>query len=219
MPPVDFSLYLVTDRHQTARRPLMALVGEALQAGLRSVQLREKELPTPALLELARELRGLTRKYGARLLVNDRLDIAMAVGADGVQLRADSLPVRTVRRLLGPDSLIGLSAHTIGEVIQAEADGADFALLGPVYDTPSKRIYGAPLGLGPIAEARRRCGMPVFAIGGVGPARVPELRRAGASGVAVISSILSADSVEHAVREFLQVLDASPVVSSEEANT
>ncbi len=203
MPRIDFSLYLVTDRNQTAGRPLVTLLREALAAGLCAVQLREKDLPTGALLELAREVRALTREYGAKLLINDRLDIVMAVEADGVHLRADSLPVAVTRRLLGPGRLIGVSVHSVAEVLRAESEGADFTLLGPVYDTPSKVAYGAPIGLGPIEEAARRCRCPVFAIGGITAARLGEVRRAGAQGAAVISAILSAGSVASATRALL----------------
>jgi thiamine-phosphate pyrophosphorylase len=219
MSRIDFSLYLITDRHQTAGRPLVTSVRDALQAGVRAVQLREKDLPIRPLLDLAQELRGLTRKYGARLLINDRIDVAMAVEADGVQLRADSLPVSVARRLLGADRVIGLSAHTLQEILMGQAQGADFAVLGPVYETPSKRIYGPPIGLAPLEEAGRHARIPIFAIGGVTAERVGELRRAGAFGVAVISSVLSADVVETATGELLQALDASPIVAREGANT
>lgn len=203
MSPVDFSLYLVTDRHQTVGRPLLPLLREALEAGVRAVQLREKDLPTRPLLALARDVRALTREYGAKLLINDRLDIALAVEADGVHLRADSLPVSVTRRLLGPERLIGMSAHSVAEVLRAESEGADFALLGPVYATPSKLAYGAPIGLGPIEEAAQRSRLPFFAIGGITAARLGAVRRAGAQGGAVIAAILSADSVTAATRALL----------------
>ncbi|MBI3603293.1 MAG: thiamine phosphate synthase [Nitrospirae bacterium] len=209
MPRIDFSLCLVTDRHQTAGRPLVTLLREALGAGLRFVQLREKDLPTRALLELARDVRTVTREHGAKLLINDRLDIAMAVEADGVHLRADSLPVAVVRRLLGPGRLIGFSAHSVEEAVKAAGEGADFAVLGPVYETPSKRRYGSPIGLQPIEEAGRRCRIPVLAIGGITAARVGDVRRAGAFGVAVISSILSAPDVAVATGELLGAIVAS----------
>lgn len=207
MPRVDFTLYLVTDRRQTAGRPLLAVLQDALEAGARAVQLRERDLPTRELLELARALRALTRRYGARLLINDRVDLALAVGADGVHLRADSLPVAAGRRLLGPDRLIGQSAHSVEDVSRAEAEGADFAVLGPAYDTPSKRPYGPPIGLRPFEETRDRR-IPVFAIGGITAARVGELRRAGARGVAVISSVLAAASPQAATRELMKALKA-----------
>ena len=125
-------------------------------------------------------------------MINDRVDLVLAFDADGVHLRADSLPVAAARRLLGPDRLIGVSAHSADDVARAESEGADFAVLGPVYETSSKRQYGQPIGLRPIEEAGRRCRMPVFAIGGITVTRVAEVRQAGAYGVAVVSAILSA---------------------------
>lgn len=214
MPPVDFSLYLVTDRRQTGGRPLLAVVQEALAAGVTAVQLRERDLSTRELLNLAQALRAITRRHGARLLINDRLDLALAVDADGVHLRADSLPLAAARRILGPGRLVGQSAHTVEDVSRAEAGGADFVVFGPAFDTPSKRAYGPPIGLRPFEEVRR-CRIPVFAIGGVTPARVGEVRRAGAGGVAVISSILAATSPQAAARELRAAWDAAKPVGLE----
>lgn len=212
MPSVDFTLYLVTDRRQTAGRPLLAVLQDALEAGVKAVQLRERDLPARELLDLARALRALTRSHGARLLINDRIDLVLAVGADGVHLRADSLPVAAARRLLGPDRLIGQSVHRVEDVSMAEAEGADFAVLGPVYDTPSKRAYGPPIGLRPFEETRD-CRIPVLAIGGITAARVGELRRAGARGIAVISSVLAAASPHAATRELLKTLEPNEDVT------
>ncbi|MEW6544017.1 MAG: thiamine phosphate synthase [Nitrospirota bacterium] len=206
MPCVDFPLYLITDRHQTGGRPLVPLLRDALDAGVRAVQVRERDLATRPLLDLAEQILPLARNRRARMLINDRVDLAMALDADGVHLRADSLPVSVARRLLGQDRLIGVSAHSVDDVLRAECDGADFTVLGPIYETPSKRAYGPPIGLGPIEEAARRCRIPVFAIGGITAARVGEVRRAGAFGVAVISSILSAERVEAAVCGLLEAL-------------
>lgn len=206
MPSVDFPLYLVTDRHQTGGRPLVSLIEQAAAGGLRAVQVRERDLATRDVLALVQELHAPLRARGVRVLVNDRVDLVLALGADGVHLRADSLPVAAARRLLGADRLIGVSAHTADDVVRAESDGADFAVLGPIYETPSKRQYGEPIGPRVLEEAGRRCRIPVFAIGGITVARVAEVRRAGAYGVAVVSAILSATSVESATREFLDAL-------------
>jgi len=206
MPRVDFPLYLVTDRRQTGGSPLAPLVGQAAAGGLRAVQVRERDLGTRDLLTLSEELCAMMQPQGGRVMINDRADLVLALGADGVHLRADSLPVPVARRLLGSDRLIGVSAHSPDEVVRAESDGADFVVLGPVYDTPSKRDYGPPIGLRPLEEAGRRCRIPVFAIGGVTVARVAEVRRAGAYGVAVISAILSARSVASVTRQFLDAL-------------
>lgn len=208
MPRVDFPLYLVTDRHQTAGRPLLAALAEALGAGAPALQLREKDLHTLALLGLAEEVLRMARASRAKLLINDRIDLVMALGADGVHLRSSSLTVAVARRILGEGPLIGVSAHTVEEVIRAESEGADFAVLGPVYRTPSKLGYGRPIGTDPLQEAARHCRIPIFAIGGITVSRVREVCLAGAYGVAVISSVLAAESISDSTRSFLHELAA-----------
>ncbi len=209
MPSVDFRLYLVTDRLCTGGRPLVPLLHQAIDAGVSAVQLRERDLDTRALLGLAQEIQMLARERRAKLLINDRIDLVCAVGAAGVHLRASSLPVAAARRILGPDRLIGVSTHSADEVARAEADGADFAVLGPIYDTPSKREYGPPIGIGTLEEACRRCRIPIFAIGGITPPRASEVRRAGAFGVAVISAVLAAEDVSDAVRRLMSAVTSS----------
>jgi thiamine-phosphate pyrophosphorylase len=189
---VDFNLYLITDRMQTAGRGLPAVVAAALRGGLRVVQLREKGLTAGQLFEQAVELRQLTGDYGAKLLINDRIDVALAVNADGVHLGKAGVPVQEARRILGGERLIGYSAHSTVEALQAQHDGADFVTLGPVYHTPSKAQYGEPLGLSALAEAARVVSIPVFALGGVKHASVAEVMSAGAHGVALISAIMAA---------------------------
>jgi len=189
---VDFSLYLITDRVQTAGRSLPAVVAAALRGGLRAVQLREKDLTAAQLFELALELRQLTRRYDAKLLINDRVDVALAVDADGVHLGQAGLPVCEARRILGCNRLIGYSAHTPEEAHRAQTAGADFVTLGPVYLTPSKVGYGQPLGLSALAEASQLMDIPVFALGGIKNASVTEVLSAGARGIALISAIIAA---------------------------
>lgn len=200
-------LYLVTDRHQTNNRPLLTVLNEALQAGVRLIQLREKDLDTRSLLALAAEVLTLSRSYNGLLLINDRVDVAKALGADGVHLPANSLPIPVTRQILGPKALIGASAHNSQEVLKAEAQGADFIVFGPVYDTPSKRNFGPPLGVRGLEQVRRMCQKPLYAIGGLTPEGVVEVREAGAYGVAVISSILKSPSVSNATRQFLMALN------------
>jgi thiamine-phosphate pyrophosphorylase len=204
MPALDTPIYLVTDRHQTGGRPLIEAVVQALAAGVGAVQLREPDLGTRPLLDLAGELRTLTAQHKAKLLINDRLDIALAVEADGVHLRANSLPVSAARRLLGSERLIGVSTHSVEDVVRAEESGADFVVLGPVYETPSKRAYGKPLGPDAIARAASRSRIPILAIGGVVAPRSLELRRAGASGMAVVSAILSSSMIGDATALLLE---------------
>lgn len=206
---VNFSLYLITDRRATRGRPLPDVVGAAVQAGACAVQLREKDLPTRELLALARLVRERTAPAHVPLLINDRLDLCWAVEADGVHLRGDSLPTAVARRLLGPGKIIGVSVHSLDEALRAEQEGADFALFGPVHATPSKVEYGPPLGVDALAIVTRRVRMPVFAVGGVTVGRVPELVRAGARGVGVITAVLGADDVPAAAAALARALARS----------
>lgn len=188
----SFSVYLVSDRTRARGRPLLDVVEAALQGGVNAVQLREKDLPARELYELACKLRERCREYGARLLINDRIDVALGVRADGVHLPVTSFAPVDARRLLGPEALIGASAHTVAEARAAAAGGADFIVFGPVFDTPSKREFGMPVGLEALAAVTRALSIPVLAIGGVTAERVKAVRQHGARGVAVVSAILQA---------------------------
>lgn len=203
---VDFSLYLITDRMLTAGRALPAVVADALRGGLRAVQVREKDLTGRQLFELAGELRTVTREYGAQLLINDRIDVALAVGADGVHLGRSSLPVSVARRILGRSMTIGYSAHSLDEAQQAECDGADFVTFGPIYATPSKAAYGEPLGLVHLAEVARCLTIPVFALGGVKISSAHEVMAAGAHGIALISAVIAARNPTAATEDLLQII-------------
>lgn len=201
--PVDFSLYLITDRHQVpAGRTLLATVEAALQGGVRAVQLREKDLPAADLLPLAEELRALTRRFAARLLLNDRIDVALAVAADGVHLGGHSLPAAVARHLLGPQRLIGVSTHHPAEIAAAAAGGADFVTFGPVFATPSKRAYGPPQGLEALRLACQNSPLPVFALGGIKPCHLADLQTAGAAGAAVIAALMAAPDPLATARHF-----------------
>ena len=208
MDQLGFRLYLITDRAASPRPPV-EVVEECLGAGLRAVQLREKDLEARALLALATPLRELTRHHAARLLINDRADVAMAVAADGVQRTHTSLPVAALRGITPPGFLIGASAHSTAEVTEAAAQGADFVVFGPVYDTPSKRRYGAPQGLAALEAAAAATARPVVAVGGITPARVPEVLATGAAGVAVIGAIYAAPRPADATKAFLDVLGSA----------
>src|SRR5437899_11785490 len=199
MPSSPPRLILVTDRRAT-ERDLATVVEAALDAGLPAVQLREKDLPGRPLLALAERLRAATARTGALLFVNDRLDVALAAGADGVQLGMGSVPVDVARRLLPAGTLIGVSTHAPGEA----PVGADFALFGPVWATPSKA--GAQ-GEDRLREAVRAAAIPVLATGGVTAERIAAARAAGAAGVAVIRAILAAPDPRTATRALLAALD------------
>jgi len=206
MPPVNFRLLLVTDRHRTRGRSLPSVLKQAVNAGLPAVQLRERDLSTSELLLLAQEIRSITSRRAVPLIINDRVDLMLALNLDGVHLRANSLPISAVRRLAGADRLIGISTHSLAEVQEANGEGADYVVFGPIFDTPSKRQFGSPVGLEQLAEVCSRSAVPVFAIGGVTRAFVPDVLRAGAHGVAVIGSILDRDDAAAATRELVDAL-------------
>ncbi len=207
MPSIDFRLYLVTDRQQTQGRPLLSVLAQFFNAGGTAVQIRERDLDTRELGELVRAVQTLAGPHQAAIFINDRVDLSTTMNANGVHLRETSLPVPVVRDIVGSSRLIGVSAHSIDGVAQAKYQGADFVVLGPIYETPSKRGYGQPLGLSMLERACQRVNIPVFAIGGISIARAREVRNAGAFGVAVISSILAATDVAAATHEMLDAVD------------
>ncbi len=198
------SVYLVTDRRLVD--DIVRAVESALEGGVRLVQLREKDLSAKEILTLAKRLRAKTSESGAKLFINDRVDIALLSGADGVHLGQDSFSPVDARKILGEKMLIGVSAHSIKEAEAAEQEGADFITFGPVFHTPSKARYGEPVGAGLLKEACNRLKIPVYAIGGVKRENMKEAVAAGAGGVAVISAILGIrdirKSAEQLVKEF-----------------
>ena len=195
-------LYLVTDRLQTRGRELTHLLQDMLPHGRMMIQIREKDLDTQTLLSFSQNIQQVVQSYNAPFLVNDRVDVVLALNAAGVHLRSNSLPVSQVRQLLHQGQWIGCSVHSVEAAMRVETEGADFLVLGPIYDTPSKRPFGSPLGLTVLEETCRSCRIPVYAIGGISALRVREVKHAGAYGVAVISALLEAEHVEHAVQEF-----------------
>lgn len=203
----DFSLYLITDRHQTAGRPLMDVVRRALEGGVRAVQLREKDLSGAELFRLAADMRRLTAEFGARLIINDRPDIALAVDADGVHIGISSIPVAAARRLLGGDKIVGYSAHAIDEAERAQADGADFVTFGPVYATPSKMAFGSPCGVTKLATAASTLNIPVIGLGGISQENITEVLSANSAGIAVISAILAAADPNIATTTLLKKIE------------
>ena len=207
---IDFKLYLITDRKLVTRHASrvtgFTAVQQALKGGVRAVQLREKDLETREMLKLAYKMRELTARYNARLFINDRFDIAFAVGADGVHLTQSSLPVDAVRNTVGKKLLIGASTHSLKEAKEAERGGADFVTFGPVYRTPSKVKYGAPKGLDALKSVSGKLRIPVFALGGVKAGRIKKVKDAGAYGVSMISEILQADNIRQRSKELLDIV-------------
>ena len=206
MPSLESRLLLVTDRHQTNGRPLVAVLAQAAKAGGLSIQLRERDLSGKELFALADEIQRSIGRHGIQLAINDRLDVALSLQDIGVHLRSNSLPVEVARRLVGPHRLLGISVHSVSEAVQAEAGGADYIVLGPIYETPSKQMYGPPLGLSTLQDAARAVRVPIIGIGGVTAARARHVRLAGGYGVAVITAVLAADDVEAATSALLDAV-------------
>ncbi|HEX3186886.1 MAG TPA: thiamine phosphate synthase [Pyrinomonadaceae bacterium] len=189
------SVYAITSGQTTIRTTpespefsdILKLVEGAVAAELSLVQIREKSLSARVLYELATRAAAITRGTATRLLVNDRFDVARAAGADGVHLTARSLPVKVVRAICGDDFLIGVSTHSLETALNARSEGADFIVFGPVFETPSKQIYGEPQGLERLREVTKALeGFSVIAIGGINRKNADECFRAGASGIAAI---------------------------------
>lgn len=200
-------LMVITHPRPRCGRPLEEVVGEVAAAGATAVQLRDKEAPPRELLALARRLHAVTARHRALLIVNDRLDIALAAGADGVHLGPDDVPVAAARRVVPDGFLLGHSTDDPGAARRAEADGADYLGCGTVFPTTSKADAGAVIGVGGLAAVARSVGIPVLAIGGVTAERVPLLGGSGADGVAVISAVMAARRPANAARRLLEAVE------------
>lgn len=205
-----FSLYLITDR-RLAKNGIVSACEEVLAAAGAdarriAIQLREKDLPGRELLALAKDLRRITRAHGAKLLVNDRIDVALACDADGVHLPVESFSVRDARELLGKSKLIGCSTHSIAEVEAANRAGANFVAFGPVFAPISKRPYGPATGIDALRDVCDVSDIPVYALGGITIDRIVELADCEIAGVATIGAILGASSPGAAACELLRSL-------------
>jgi len=201
------SLYLITDRKLV--RPdqdFFEKLEELMVAGVRMVQLREKDLPAQQLYEMAQRLRDITLRYRCLLLINDRVDIALAVDADGVHLRSNSLSPAVARTLLGSNKLIGVSTHSAQEITSASEQGADFVTYGPVFYTPSKASYGAPKGLVELQGSCRSSSLPIFALGGISVTNTPAIMTTGTHGIAVISSLMAATNPTTVCRKLIDAI-------------
>ncbi len=197
-------LIVITDRGLADPGSVTDVVADALQAGARTVQLREKEQPPREVLPLARRLRADTKRQGALFFVNDRLDLALAVEADGVHLGPDDLPVSAAREIAPPGFLIGYSADEVDEARRAVRDGADYIGCGTVYPTGTKLDTGRVTGIEGLRRVARAINSPVVGIGGVTPARAPAVVAAGAVGCAAIGAVMGAANPRRAVADFLR---------------
>jgi thiamine-phosphate pyrophosphorylase len=202
----DLRLYLITDRKLFSHSSsLIDAVEAALRAGVKAIQLREKDLPTRELLTLAYRMREVTKRYDAKFFVNERIDVALCAEADGMHLGQSGIPLHAARKVAGRRILIGASTHNLEEALAAEKEGADFITFGPVYDTPSKRQYGAPVGPGALRRVVGQIALPVLGIGGITPEKVGEVMSAGAHGIALIRGILGEADIEGAAKKYLNI--------------
>ena len=211
----EIDLMVITDRAKTRGRSLADVVASAIDGGARWFQLREKDMAVGKLTALAEELRALTAERGAHLIINDRADVALAVGADGVHLPARGLPPAIARRIVGEEMLVGVSTHSLAEARQAAEAGADYIFFGPLFYAPSKAAYGPPVGLEALQEVAAAAALgtsvPVIGLGGVKPGNVAEVLAHGARGVALISAVIASDDPAEAARGILsEMTEAAP---------
>jgi thiamine-phosphate pyrophosphorylase len=212
-PAFDPSLYLVTDQRLCGEKSLLDVVGLAVRGGVSLVQLREKRLDMRSLVDLARTLKGLLEPLGVPLLINDRVDVALAVGAAGVHLGQADMPAELARQLLGPQAILGLSVENLQHLGEAEGLNVDYYGVSPIFSTPTKPDLETAWGLAGLIAARRATARPLVAIGGIGPDNAETVIRAGADGLAVVSAICAAadplkaaDALVQAVRRGRRLL-------------
>lgn len=207
MKSVDYSLYVLTDAQLARGRSHEEVVAAALRGGATLVQYREKNATTRQMIVEAQRVRDLCRAYGVPLVINDRVDIALAIDADGVHVGPDDMPVALARKLLGRDKIVGASAGTIEEARAAIAAGADYLGVGAIFATRSKADAGEPIGLEGLAQIVRVSTIPIVGIAGINATNAASVIHAGATGIAVISAIVSAEDIEQATRELKTIVE------------
>jgi thiamine-phosphate pyrophosphorylase len=205
---IDFRLYAITDERFHPGRGLLEVMEEALKGGAEIIQLRDKTATKRELLAKAKALRELTRAYGALFIVNDHLDAALAVDADGVHLGQDDLPLAEARKILGKDKIIGISTHNIAQAREAERGGADYIGVGPVFPTRTKADVTDPVTVSYVRQAAAEIRIPFVAIGGIKLHNVDEVLAAGATRICAVSEIVGSADVKRTCEMFLQKINA-----------
>lgn len=206
MASLDLTLYVVSGQHLARGRDLLTVMEAALAGGATTIQLREKNLTGRELVEAGRALKELAHRYGATFIVNDRVDIALAVDADGVHLGQDDLPVTLARQIMGPDKIIGLSTHSWEQALAASKLPVNYIGVGPVFPTNSKPDAEKPVGLELVQRVSRELSIPFVAIGGINASNIREVVAAGARNVAVISAVVAAEDIAAAARDLRHYL-------------
>lgn len=203
----DLSVYLVTDRDLSLGRSLAWVVEQAVKGGTTIVQLREKDMDTKDFIDEALHIKKLLKSYGVPLLINDRVDVAQAVEADGVHLGQKDMPYKMARKILGKDTIIGLSVETFEQAEEAEKLDVDYIGISPVYTTPTKEELTKELGLEGVRRISEICRHPSVGIGSIKAHNAGDVIEAGADGVAVVSGICSAEDPEKAASELREVVE------------
>jgi thiamine-phosphate pyrophosphorylase len=209
----DIDLYVVTDQKLSKGRPLEEVVAAAIAGGATAIQLRDKDAATRTLLEIGTRIRLLTRDKSVLFIVNDRVDIAVAVDADGVHLGQDDLPILAARTILGYDKIIGISVSNLERAIAAEQAGADYLGLSPIFTTSTKPDAGTGLGLDFIRQVKQKVNIPLVAIGGINTDNIAEVIEAGADTAAVVSAVVSADNIEKATKELVDKIKKAKITT------
>lgn len=199
---LQFTLYLVTDRRGLGGRRLHECVEQAILGGATLVQIREKDISSSEYLDLAVKVKAVTDRYGVPLIVNDRVDIALAVGAAGVHVGPEDLPVSVARRLMGPDGIVGASASSVEEALFLEAQGADYLGVGAVFPTSTKQNT-EQVSLEDLRRIKAAVSIPMVAIGGIDAENALEVMKTGVDGVAVVSAIINCSDIREAARQLL----------------
>ena len=205
IPAGALDYYFITNR-KLSRKPLIETVADAIRGGAKMIQYREKDLPMPDIIKQAHEIAELCRGSGVLFIVNDHIDIAVSVDADGLHVGQRDATYYEARDAVGPDKIVGASASSVGQAIAAARDGADYVGLGPVFHTPTKRDAGRAIGLGTITEARSKIRVPVVGIGGITLENCSSVIRAGADGVCAISDVVGSDDIASRVAEYLRLV-------------
>lgn len=204
---LDLSVYAITDAKLARGRSHQQVIAAAIRGGATIVQYREKNASTRRMIDDAHALRDLCRANGVPFIVNDRVDVALAVDADGVHVGQDDMPASLARKLIGREKILGVSAENEEQARAAIADGADYVGAGAVFATATKADANQPIEIAGLLKIARVCTLPMVGIGGINSSNAASVIRAGAAGVAVISAIVSADDVERATRELRRVVE------------
>ncbi len=203
MQPIDYSLYLVTDRALSMGRGTLEIVRAAVAGGVTCVQIRAKACATREFIAEAAAVRDYLKPRGIPLIINDRVDVALGIGADGVHLGQKDMPLAMARAMIGAKMIIGISAESVADAVAAQAGGADYVSASPVFATPTKTDTAPALGLAGLAAIRERVALPLVAIGGIQRGNAAAVIRAGADGLAVVSALTAAQDPAQAAREIL----------------